>query len=43
MRLAAVKTERAVIFGLLRSEQIGSKTADKLVRELDLLEARYDA
>jgi CPA1 family monovalent cation:H+ antiporter len=43
MRMAAVKAERAVIFGMLRSRQIGSETASKLVRELDLLEARYEA
>jgi len=42
VRLAAVKAERSVIFGMLRSEQIGSETADKLVRELDLVEARYE-
>lgn len=42
VRLAAVKAERAAIFGMLRSEQIGSETADKLVRELDLVEARYE-
>jgi hypothetical protein len=28
---------------MLRSQQIGSETADKLVRELDLMEARFDA
>jgi monovalent cation/hydrogen antiporter len=43
MRLAAVKAERAVIFRMLRSQQVGSQTADKLVHELDLLEARYQA
>lgn len=43
MRLAAVKAERTVIFQMLRSQQIGSETADKLVRELDLLEVRYEA
>jgi CPA1 family monovalent cation:H+ antiporter len=43
MRLAAVKAERTVIFRMLRSQQIASQTADKLVHELDLLEARYDA
>jgi Na+/H+ antiporter len=43
MRLAAVKAERTVIFRMLKSQQIGSDTADKLVRELDLLEARYGA
>jgi CPA1 family monovalent cation:H+ antiporter len=42
MRIAAVKAERTVIFGTLRSQQIGSETASKLVRELDLLEARYE-
>lgn len=42
MRLAAVKAERTVIFTMLRSQQIGSETADKLVTELDLLEARYE-
>lgn len=43
MRLAGVKAERTEIFRLLRSQQIGSETADQLVHELDLLEARYDA
>jgi CPA1 family monovalent cation:H+ antiporter len=43
MRMAAIKAERTVIFRMLRSQQIGSETADKLVRELDLLEARFDA
>jgi Na+/H+ antiporter len=43
MRLAAVKAERTVIFAMLRSQEIGSATAEKLVSELDLLEARYDA
>lgn len=43
MRMAAVKAERMAIFRMLRSQQIGSETAGKLVRELDLLEARYEA
>lgn len=43
MRMAAVKAERTVIFRMLRSQQISSETAGKLVRELDLLEARYEA
>ncbi len=43
MRIAAVKAERTVIFRMLRSRQIGSETAGKLVRELDLLEARCEA
>jgi monovalent cation/hydrogen antiporter len=43
VRMAAVKAERTVIFRMLRAQQIGSETAGKLVRELDLLEARYEA
>jgi CPA1 family monovalent cation:H+ antiporter len=43
MRMAAVKAERRAIFKMLRSQQIGSEIAGKLVRELDLLEARYEA
>jgi CPA1 family monovalent cation:H+ antiporter len=43
MRLAAVKAERTVIFAMLRSQDLGSETANKLVAELDLLEARYEA
>jgi hypothetical protein len=41
--LAAMKAERTVIFRMPRSQQIGSQTADKLVHELDLLDARYEA
>jgi len=41
MRMAAVKAERTAIFQMMRTQQIGSETAGKLVRELDLLEARY--
>ncbi len=43
MRVSAVKAERATIFRMLRAQEIGSETAKKLVRELDLLEARYEA
>jgi CPA1 family monovalent cation:H+ antiporter len=43
MRLAAIKAERTAIFRMLRARKIGSQTARKLVRELDLLEARYEA
>jgi CPA1 family monovalent cation:H+ antiporter len=43
MRMAAVKAERRAIFKMLRSQQIGSEIAGKLVRELDLLEARDEA
>ena len=43
LRIAAVKAERRTIFRMLRARKIGSETARKLVRELDLLEARYEA
>jgi Na+/H+ antiporter len=42
MRLAAVKAERTAIFRMLRKRQISTITARKLVRELDLMEARYE-
>ncbi|WP_102959041.1 Na+/H+ antiporter [Mangrovicella endophytica] len=41
LRLTAVKAERDAIFASLRRRRISSETARKLVRELDLLEARY--
>jgi CPA1 family monovalent cation:H+ antiporter len=41
LRLAALKAERAEIHRRVRRRQLGSETARKLVRELDLLEARY--
>ncbi|MBU3077396.1 Na+/H+ antiporter [Sphingomonas quercus] len=41
LRLAALKAERAEIFRRVRDRQLGSEIAQKLVRELDLLEARY--
>lgn len=40
LRLVALKAERAEIFRLVRQRRIGSALARKLVRELDLLEAR---
>lgn len=43
MVVAALKAERITIFKLLRGRKIGSETARKLVRELDLMEARYEA
>jgi CPA1 family monovalent cation:H+ antiporter len=43
VEMAAVKAERSVIFRLLRSKQTCSETVGRLVRELDLLEARYEA
>ncbi|RSU79037.1 Na+/H+ antiporter [Sphingomonas sp. S-NIH.Pt3_0716] len=41
LRLAALKAERTAIFRMVRRRELGSETARKLVRELDLLEARY--
>ncbi|MBN8803834.1 MAG: Na+/H+ antiporter [Sphingopyxis terrae] len=41
LRLAALKAERTAIFKMVRRRELGSEVARKLVRELDLLEARY--
>jgi CPA1 family monovalent cation:H+ antiporter len=41
LRLAAIKAERAAIYGMRRRRELGTETARKLIRELDLLEARY--
>ena len=41
LRLTALKAERTEIFRLVRRRELGSEVARKLVRELDLLEARY--
>ena len=41
MRLAGLRAERSYIFRELRARQLGSAAARKLIRELDLLEARY--
>jgi len=41
LRLAAVKAERTAIFKMVRERRVGSEVARKLIRELDLLEARY--
>lgn len=41
MRLAALKAERMEMFRMVRKRQLGSTLARKLIRELDLLEARY--
>ena len=43
LRLAALQAERTVIFKKVRGHTLGSQTARKLIRELDLLEARYGA
>ncbi|MFZ3483239.1 Na+/H+ antiporter [Sphingomonas sp. 3-13AW] len=41
LRLAGLRAERAAIFRSTRERNLGSETANRLVRELDLLEARY--
>jgi len=41
LRLAALKAERTAIFRMVRKRKLGSELARKLIRELDLLEARY--
>jgi CPA1 family monovalent cation:H+ antiporter len=43
LRLAALKAERAAIFRMIRKRELGTERARKLIRELDLLEARYAA
>jgi len=42
LRVAVIKAERDAIFELLRAERINSEVADKLVRELDLLQTHHD-
>lgn len=41
MRLAGLQAERDYLFGELLSRRLRSETARKLIRELDLLEARH--
>jgi hypothetical protein len=41
LRLAALEAERAEVFSLARHFQISDETSRRLVRELDLMEARY--
>lgn len=41
LRLAALRAERTEVFRKLRKRELGSDTARKLIRELDLLETRY--
>jgi Na+/H+ antiporter len=41
LRLAALRAERTEIFRRVRKRELGSESARKLVRELDLMEARY--
>ncbi|MBP0492412.1 Na+/H+ antiporter [Pararoseomonas indoligenes] len=42
MLLAALRAERATIQDLVRRRRIGTETAARLMREVDLLELRYD-
>lgn len=42
LRVSTIKVERDAIFSLLREQKISSEVAEKLVRELDLLEAHHD-
>ncbi|CAN5834579.1 Na+/H+ antiporter [soil metagenome] len=41
MRLAALRAERNTLFRELRARRLGSRTARKLVRELDLMETHH--
>lgn len=41
LRLAALQAEREEIFRRIRERQLGNAVGQKIVRELDLLEARY--
>ncbi|QAY75982.1 Na+/H+ antiporter [Sphingosinicella sp. BN140058] len=41
LRLAAVRAERAAIFEMRQRRELGTEVSRKLIRELDLLEARY--
>lgn len=43
LRLAGLRAERDEIFRIARDRQIDNDTAQKLIREIDLLEARYKA
>ncbi len=41
LRLIALKAERAEIFRRTQNREVGSDAARKMMREIDLLEARY--
>jgi len=43
LRIAALKAERSQIFRMVRKRELGSELARKLIRELDLAEARHAA
>jgi hypothetical protein len=40
-KLVALQAERTEVIDLARDRQVGSATVQKIIRELDLLEARY--
>lgn len=42
LRLSGINAEREAIFELLREQKINSGVADKLIRELDLLQTHHD-
>jgi CPA1 family monovalent cation:H+ antiporter len=41
LRLAALQAEREAIFRLARGKRISDETSRRLVRQIDLIEARY--
>jgi CPA1 family monovalent cation:H+ antiporter len=41
LRLAALRAERTEIFRRVRKRELGSESARKMIRDLDLMEARY--
>lgn len=43
LRLAGLRAERAEIFRLVRARELDAESSKKLIRDLDLLEARYGA
>lgn len=42
LRISAIEAERSAVIKLLKAQKIDGETARKLVRELDLLQARYE-
>ena len=41
LRLAGLRAERDAVFRLARTRQLDDESARKLIREIDLMEARY--
>ena len=41
LRVAGLQAERETVFNLARRSQISDETSRRLVREIDLMEARY--